>query len=239
MATDGNGDIRILEAWAENAAAWTDAVRGQRIESRRRVTDAAILAAVHALDPRTVLDLGCGEGWLVRTLAADGIRAIGVDAIPELIERARDAGPGDYRVLSYADIAAGGLPVRADAAICNFSLLGQGDVDALVRAVPGLLAPGGTLVVQTLHPPTAGAGQPYADGWREGSWDGCGPGFGAPAPWYFRTLESWRRLFSAAGFDAVGTHLTRHPDSREPLSVLFMARTHTPPATAATDGGAT
>lgn len=235
-ATDGDG--RILDAWAENAAAWTDAVRGNRIESRRRVTDGAVLTAVRALAPRTVVDLGCGEGWLVRALAAEGIRAIGVDAIPELIGRARDAGPGDYRVLSYAEIAAGGLAVRADAAICNFSLLGHEDVEALVRAVPGLLVPGGTLIVQTLHPPTAGAVRPYADGWREGSWAGCGPGFGTPAPWYFRTLESWRRLFADAGFGAVDTRVTRHPDSREPLSVLFMARTHTPPASAATHGGA-
>jgi hypothetical protein len=52
-------------SWQANADAWTAAVREQRIESRRLVTDAAILAL--ALAPLRILDLGCGEGWLRRT----------------------------------------------------------------------------------------------------------------------------------------------------------------------------
>lgn len=51
-------------SWQANADAWTAAVREQRIESRRQVTDAAILA----LAPLRILDLGCGEGWLRRTV---------------------------------------------------------------------------------------------------------------------------------------------------------------------------
>ena len=59
--------------------------------------------------PSTVLDIGCGEGWLVRALAERGIRAIGVDVVPSLIERATQAGGGEFRVASYEMIAAGAL----------------------------------------------------------------------------------------------------------------------------------
>ena len=40
-------------------------------------------------------DIGCGEGWLVRDLASRVHRLVGIDAIPELIERARSSGGGN------------------------------------------------------------------------------------------------------------------------------------------------
>jgi 2-polyprenyl-3-methyl-5-hydroxy-6-metoxy-1,4-benzoquinol methylase len=71
---------RLRRSWVANAPAWVDAVRGQRIESRCLVTDAAIVEAVLDQQPSTVLDLGCGEGWLARALASHGIEVTGVDA---------------------------------------------------------------------------------------------------------------------------------------------------------------
>ncbi len=46
------------------------------------------------VDGRDVLDVGCGEGGLVRRLALDGARAVGVDPLPSALERARLAGAG-------------------------------------------------------------------------------------------------------------------------------------------------
>lgn len=219
---DGGSEARILAAWMANAQAWEHAVRGGVIESRTLVTDRAIVDAVLSRKPRKVIDLGCGEGWLARTLAAAGIDVVGVDVVPSLVEAAQAHGGGTFRVMSYEDVAAGALHERADLVVCNFSLLGHASVDGLLAAVPGLLEPGGALLVQTLHPASAGV-EPYRDGWREGSWAGCGDGFGQPAPWYFRTLEGWLASFRGAGLRLIDLKEPLHPHTGRPASVIFLA----------------
>ena len=86
-------DEKILASWHNNAMPWTTAVREHQIASRRLVTDLAIIDAVLSFAPASVLDLGCGEGWLTRALAHVGIAASGVDAVAELIEQAKQADP--------------------------------------------------------------------------------------------------------------------------------------------------
>lgn len=222
MTLDPLSDARILDVWRRNATPWTDAVREGRIASRRLATDRAIVAAVLDPSPRTVLDLGCGEGWLTRRLVAQGIETVGIDAVPELIEQARAAGGGDFRVMRYEDIAAGELALGVDAVVCNFALLGKASVEVVFAAVPALLNPGGCFIVQTLHPVTACGEQAYRDGWREGSWAGAGDDFGDPAPWYFRTLESWIGLFRLHGLHLRERREPLHPQTGRAASVIFI-----------------
>jgi 2-polyprenyl-3-methyl-5-hydroxy-6-metoxy-1,4-benzoquinol methylase len=91
---------RLRRSWIANATAWREAVREQRIESRRLVTDAAVVSAVLAESPRRVLDLGCGEGWLGRALSGHGIAVTGVDGSAPLIEAARSLGGATFLTLS-------------------------------------------------------------------------------------------------------------------------------------------
>jgi len=221
-------EARIIECWHRNVGAWSAAVRERRIESRALVTDQAIIGAVLERAPHSVLDLGCGEGWLARTLAARGIQVLGIDAVADLIERARAGGGGEFRVATYEQAAAGLLDFRADVAVCNFSLLGCASVDALFAGMARMLAPHGAFMVQTLHPKHAGADRahadrPYQDGWREGSWSGFGADFTDPAPWYFRTLESWEALFQKHGLRLLARREPLHPHTLQPTSVIFIA----------------
>ena len=62
---------------------------------------------------------------------------------------------------------------RFDAVACNFALLDE-DLAPLLQAVRGLLAPGGRLVVQTVHPWGACGEEPYRDGWRLETFEGFG-----------------------------------------------------------------
>jgi 2-polyprenyl-3-methyl-5-hydroxy-6-metoxy-1,4-benzoquinol methylase len=224
MKIDPPGDTRILDAWHANAAPWTNAVRGQQIESRRLVTDQAIVDAVLARAPRTLLDIGCGEGWLARRVSDAGIAVTGIDAVPVLVEQARASAAGKFRVMAYEDIAAGALQTRFDALVCNFSLLGDASVDGLFSSFGRLLEADGSVLIQTLHPVVTNGDAPYRDGWREGSWAGVGDGFGKPAPWYFRTLESWFALFAKHRLTLLELHEPLHPQTLKPASVIFVAK---------------
>ena len=215
-------DAAILESWSRNATPWTSAVRSGEIESRTLVTNAAIVEAVRARAPRTGVDLGCGEGWLVRALPE--VEMVGVDAIDGLVDQARAAGGGDFRVLSYERIAAGELALAADVAVANFSLIGHEAVDGLFAAAPTYLRAGGTLVVQTVHPLMACGDAPYADGWRAGSWDGFSTDFQDAPPWYFRTISSWIALFERHGLRVVEMREPVHPRTGKPVSLILAGR---------------
>jgi 2-polyprenyl-3-methyl-5-hydroxy-6-metoxy-1,4-benzoquinol methylase len=223
MSDEVYDDAKIIRSWTRNAAPWTAAVREGAIESRRLITDRAIIDAILSRSPARVLDIGCGEGWLARALTR-GIEVVGVDAIPSLIEAARASGGGDFRVMSYEEIAAGKLALSVDAIVCNFSLLGRESVERLVESSPALLNPKGALIVQTLHPLMSCGALTYRDGWRDGSWAGFDGAFTDPAPWYFRTIESWMSLFAKSGFRSTEIREPIHPQTQKPASIIFTSR---------------
>lgn len=217
-------DDTIVQSWSRNSDPWVAAVRGKQIASRAVATDAAVIEAVRSCAPQTGVDLGCGEGWLVRALPE--VNMVGVDAIAGLVEAARAAsgGKGDFRVLSYEEIAEGKLALASDVAVCNFSLIGEASTAGLLRAAPTYLRPGGTLIVQTVHPLMACGEAPYADGWREGSWAGFSSDFKDAPPWYFRTIASWVRLFVDSGLRLVSLREPVHPETGKPVSLILIGQ---------------
>ncbi|MFJ7792636.1 class I SAM-dependent methyltransferase [Pseudomonas sp. NPDC096950] len=212
----------LLDSWHHNAHAWIDAIRNGTIESRLQVTNQAILLAVLGRQPERILDLGCGEGWLLRALADRGIEATGVDGDATLVDAARAAGSSQVKVASYEALVEAKVDIGSDYdVICaNFALLHQ-DIIPLLVAMNALLAPGGALVIQTLHPWTAAAGD-YQDGWREETFTGF-KGQWQPMPWYFRTLSSWLNALDMAGFRLAGLQEPQHPQSAVPQSLLLVA----------------
>ena len=212
----------LLQSWHHNAQSWIDAVRSGAIESRLKVTDQAILLAILGRQPERVLDLGCGEGWLLRTLAERAIETVGVDGDATLVEAARLAGASSVHLARYDQLVEAKVDIGSDYnLICaNFALLHQ-DIIPLLAAMNALLAPGGALVIQTLHPWAAAAGD-YQDGWREETFAGF-KGQWQPMPWYLRTLSSWINALDMAGFQLAALQEPQHPQSPVPQSLLLVA----------------
>jgi len=214
----------IIESWGKNVEPWIRAIRNNEIESRILVTNKAVVDVVLDLAPRKVLDIGCGEGWLVRVLSGNGFDVLGIDAVPELIAAATGYGAGRYRTLAYSDLSVSAIGEQFDVLVCNFSLFGHESVVSLFQSAAPLLNSGGAFVVQTLHPANAGNEDETGDGWRKGSWEGFSSDFRDAVPWYFRTIDSWKSLFAASGFALTEMVEPVNPETGLPVSIVFVGR---------------
>jgi SAM-dependent methyltransferase len=99
------------------------------------------------LDPRSVLDAGCGTGRVARELAARGIDVVGIDAEPSMIAEARERSP--ELVWQVADLAELALDRTFDVVVMagNVLLFTQpGTNDAVVAGCARHLATRGALV---------------------------------------------------------------------------------------------
>ena len=101
------------------------------------------LALRHAGDASTALDVGCGEGLLVRRLRDAGVPAVvGLDLDPAETARAAGGTGISYLTGSVLDVPEG----QFDLVTC-FATLHHLDLDAGLARLAALTAPGGRLVV--------------------------------------------------------------------------------------------
>jgi 2-polyprenyl-3-methyl-5-hydroxy-6-metoxy-1,4-benzoquinol methylase len=137
------------DAWNAAAHEWVGRIR-EGMGGRVHVHDASLY---DLLPPPAglALDVGCGEGRLVRELADRGYDVVGLDASEALIEEARSADPdGRYEVA-----AIDALPVEDGAAqfvICVNVLPHVHDLESAAVELARVLAPGGALLIGTIHP---------------------------------------------------------------------------------------
>lgn len=200
-------------------------MREGRIPSRRAGTDDAVLSAVLQQTPLRVLDAGCGEGWLARRIAENGVHVVGFDGSGPLIEKARAAGGAQFVHLNYDDFIA--EPQRAgcdfDVVVFNFSLF-TADIVPTIRAARDTLRRHGTMIIQTVHPFNDAEGHVYQDGWREENFSAMGSDFKTPMPWYFRTMTSWINAAVAAGFQMTELREPLNEATGKPLSLMIIAQ---------------
>ena len=111
---------------------------------------------------KTILELGCGTGRLLVPLLRDGHRVVGVDAMQPMLDRCRDKigrlpQVARARVtLIAADFRRLNLRQRFALIVCPFNglmhLYERADIEAALRTVQRLLAPGGRFVFDVMNP---------------------------------------------------------------------------------------
>jgi SAM-dependent methyltransferase len=100
---------------------------------------------------RRTLELGCGEGRVVRDLTRLGHRAVGLDASPTLLGHARAADlSGRYVLADAARVPFG--DGSFDLVVAYNSLMDIEDMEAAVREAARVLEVGGRLSVCVTHP---------------------------------------------------------------------------------------
>lgn len=216
-----NNNEKIIQSWNDNSRQWINAIQTQALESRRLVTNDAILEAVLACEGTRILDVGCGQGWLSHELAKNERNVIGFDVNADLVETARKDSFIKFHVLSYEKFITNPELVGKDfdVVVCNFSLLGD-PLNEMLIAMRKITNPFGHLVIQTLHPYSSTEDMRYEDGWREETFTGL-PGHWSPMPWYFRTVSSWISGLISSGWHVNKVTEPLHPVTGKPASLIM------------------
>jgi malonyl-CoA O-methyltransferase len=104
------------------------------------------------------LDVACGSGRYLRVLAESGAeRTVGIDAVPQMIDRARRLAHTPELVLGSFE----SLPFPAesfDMVVCGLAIGHAKDLDAVVHEMARVLRPGGVLIYTDFHPEAARSG---------------------------------------------------------------------------------
>lgn len=218
-----DGSSQILESWQANAAHWVAALENEELQSRKLVTNQAIIDAVVRLTPKTIIDIGCGEGWLCRALSSLDIITTGLDGTSALIDNALKKSNQNFCVASFEDIILKTWKPSTiyDVAVINFALYEHEQTERLLHTIRNFSK---QLVIQTLHP-FAGinTNDNYVDGWRNESWAGLQRPFTHPYAWYYRTMGSWINLLVNTGWTINSMQEPVHPVSGFPLSLILVA----------------
>jgi len=109
---------------------------------------------------RTALDVGCGEGFAARALAARGLAVTAIDLHEPSLERARSQDTAGIAYLN-ADVMTAQLPGGYDV-ITALAVLHHLPLEESLRRLKELLAPGGVLLVVGL----AASVMPRDVGWE-------------------------------------------------------------------------
>jgi predicted TPR repeat methyltransferase len=177
---------RLYEAYASQHAGSADS-RAAGLIYRRDIRP-----ALPAPASGRVLDIGCGQGTLVRMMLADGYDAEGVDISPEQVSIAQEAGLTEVRQGDYCE-ALGAQAGRFAAVTATDVLehLTKDEVLATFDHVAAGLASYGVFVGRVPN-----AVSPFGGHIRYGDF--------THESWY--TERSIRQLSAAAGFKSVAVH---------------------------------
>ena len=141
----------------------------------------ALLGAIEAPAPWTILDLGCGPGRDLKTFTSLGHKAIGLDGSARFAEMARSYSGCEvwHQDFLHLDLP----PAMFDGIFANASLfhVPSAELPGVLAQLYGALKPGGVLF----------SSNPRGDN-REG-WNG--PRYGS-----YHDYDTWERYLTAAGF---------------------------------------
>ena len=146
------GMDEIRSFWNKVARDWRTQVGDDGDSNRRWNSDPVLWAFLGEVGGRTVLDAGCGTGYLSQHLRDRGASVIGVDLAEEMIAIAEASYPGiPFRVDSVSELRTIGDD-EVDIIACNYVLMDTPELLKATKAFFRVLKPGGHAVVVFSHP---------------------------------------------------------------------------------------
>jgi ubiquinone/menaquinone biosynthesis C-methylase UbiE len=206
----------IRDLWNRVADDWRMQVGDEGDGNRILNSDPVLWAFAGDVNGLTVLDAGCGTGYLSKKLHDQGARVTGIDFSERMIAIARTHNPAlDFRVDSCSALTTL-ADEHFDLVIANYVLMDTPDLPGTMAAFHRVLKPKGVAVLVFSHPcfPQGRAtvsedGDEVSYRWNFSYFeqrrcvDPPWAHFTAEFLWFHRPLSDYWKAFRAAGFIVV------------------------------------
>ena len=167
---------------------WAKSGKAESMESEHKKSVSKFLDAVKFDEPFSFLDVGCGNGWVVRKISENTCckKAIGIDKSKGMIARAASISGKKERYI-HADVESWRYSGKFDYVFSMESIYYADSVSAALAKIFRLLKPGGTFFCGTDF---------YSDNKATARWADI-----MKIQMHLYSKREWRRLFKNAGFN--------------------------------------
>jgi ubiquinone/menaquinone biosynthesis C-methylase UbiE len=227
-----NGELEeTQDFWNRVANDWQIQVGDDGDGNRRLNSDPVLETFAGDVNGLTVLDAGCGTGYLSRKLHKQGARVTGIDFSERMISIARARHPDlDFRMDSCSELATI-EDEHYDLLIANYVLMDTPDLRGTMVAFNRVLKPDGLAVLVFSHPcfpqGRAAVSEDAEEVWYGWSFpyfdarkctDPPWAHFRSEFIWFHRPLSDYWKAFMAAGFAVVDFEEPRISEARYHLA---------------------
>jgi len=147
---------RISQAWDKVADVWNSKYTEYGDSNRKFVIDPAIFHLLGSVKGFSVLDAGCGNGYLCRLLAKKGAKVIGIDTSKRFVEIAKQKEEEKPLGIKYHVGNLCNLSMFRDEmfdnVVSNLVLMDVNDLDKAIKELQRVLKKNGKLVFSIMHP---------------------------------------------------------------------------------------
>lgn len=144
-----------LEVWNTLASDYSNWITGQTCE-RGRLLHETLLKGIRDVCPphaSAVVDIGCGDGRILRELFADTAAAVvGVDGSEEMLTRAKANFPRLKTIEAALDSEIPIPSASADLVFCTMALMYAERIEIVLHEIARIMVPDGTALVAVPHP---------------------------------------------------------------------------------------
>lgn len=229
MCEDETEEAR--KTWDSIASGWDVQVGDEGDSNRILNSDPVLWEFAGDISGLSVLDAGCGTGYLTRKLHERGAKAVGVDFSERMIEIAREKSPDiDYREDSCSDLGTVD-DASLDMVIANYVLMDTPDLEGTMRAFNRVLRDEGVAIIIFSHPcfpqGTAtvlsneeGVNYHWSFNYfnRQKRIDPPWAHFKSEFIWFHRSLSDYWKAFKTAGFSILDFEEPRLTEKRYHLA---------------------
>jgi len=144
-----------IQAWSAFSREMIEAVGDEGDPSRRYILNPVLFALVGNVAGRTILDAGCGTGYLCRLFAKQGAQVTGIEPASSLFAYATEREKAAPLGVTYIqqDLSTYTQPQAAfDVVMANMVFMDIPDYQSAVQNCINVLKPGGLFVFSLLHP---------------------------------------------------------------------------------------